>query len=487
MAWSFRLYRFSWLLLTLSASSTVASGDEGVATAATNLQHDAYQFSAQDERLLEEIQRGCFNFFWHEVGSPIPLVKDRLTDDRISSLAGVGFQLSSLPIGVERKWISRASGEKRCLEILRGIVPRDDNKKFGIYLHYVDLNNGGMHHAHGPQVQASTVDHALLQAGAMAAATYFGGEVAQLVDRIVSEANWRRYQVEPDNFISFGWRTEDMKPDLNGPGAFRPWTWHNASCEERLVYFLAVGSPSETHAVAPEMYYRLHRVIKRHDQMQPYSVSWGGPAFTYFFSHCWIDCRGLGADNPASFGADAPAVDWFENSRRAMLTHRQRCIEEAGEFATLGPDSWGLSPAADVNEDGSVGYIVPSVQPNMRGEDDFCKGTVAPYAAGSAIVFVPELSVRTLRHFRNLKDDTGNLIVWRDLDDGGYGLLDSFNLDRDSLQGTPDYISIDEGPMLLAIENARSGLIWRLFMDHPAAKLAVQRLEWGSRATPKPN
>ena len=106
----------------------------------------------------------------------------------------------------------------------------------------------------------------------------------------------------------------------------------------------------------------------------------------------------------------------------------------------------------------------------MEDHDNFCGGTVTPYAAGSAIMFTPKLSMAALREFRHLRDDAGNYVLWRDLDVGGYGLLDSFNLDRQELQGTPDYLSIDDGPMLLAIENARTGLIWNLFMKHPTAK-----------------
>ncbi len=442
----------------------------------------SYAFDDRDNVLLDEIQRGCFSFLWNEVGDPVPLTKDRLTNDRISSLAGVGFQLSAIPIGIERGWITRQQGLDRCLAILQGIVPRTDNKKFGIYLHYVDLNDAGMHHEEkGWQVQASTIDHALLQAGALTVASYFGGMVDQLVDEIVNQANWKKYQKEPDGFISFGWRPTDMVPDLQAPGDYRPWMWHKACCEDRLVTFLAVGSPVAEHAVSPEVYYRLERNLKRHKSMKPYVVSWGGPLFTYFFSHCWIDYRSLGEDDPGAFGIEQPRVDWVENSYRATITHRQRCIEKSDEFKTMGPNSWGLSPAADINKEGKIGYIVPSVQPNLAGEDNFCGGTVTPYAAGSAIMFAPELAIQALRHFRNLRDDEGNHIVWRDMKSGGYGLLDSFNLDRTEQQGTPDYISIDEGPLLLAIENARTGLIWKLFMQHESAKLAVERLQLEKR------
>ena len=449
-----------------------------------------HEFSADDEALLTEIQRGCFDFLWEEVGSPVPLVKDRLTNDRVSSLAGVGFQLTALPIGVERGWIDKQQGTQRATRILRGILERRDNKKHGIYLHYVDLNTGGMHYSQGAQVQASTVDHALLQAGAMAAAVYFGGEVNELTNQLIEQANWKAYEVDlhesirpeqsgkPEKFISFGWRPDDQGNDLSVAGSLRPWSWYKASAEEHLVTFLAVGSPNPEHTVVPDMYYRLHRVFKQHRDLPVHAVSWGGQAFTYFFAHCWIDYRGFGPDNPQAFGVETAPVDWFENSRRALLTHRQRCLESANQFKTFGLNRWGMSPAADINHENKISYIVQSVRPCMEGRDNFCKGTVTPYAAGSAIMFLPEHSVAALREFRHLKDKAGRHVVWRDLDKGGYGLLDSFNLDRQERQGTPDYLSIDDGPMIVAIENARTGLIWNLFMQHPSAKLAVKRLKW---------
>lgn len=482
------------LLLALSSSpiglaEPVPLDEQSILRSEQTESVSRHRFSEEDEKFLDEIQRGCFEFLWNEVGDPVPLVKDRLTNDEVSSLAGVGFQLSALPIGVERGWITKQQGEERAREILRAIVERRDNKKYGICLHYVDLNTGGMHRSQGLQVQASTVDHALLQAGAMVAAAYFGGEVDQLVDRFVAEANWKIYEVplnesigpdasgQPERFISFGWRPENEVHDLTAPGDFRPWSWWKASAEEHLVTFLAVGSPEPGHAVEPDMYYRLHRVIKRHDDLSPFAVSWGGQAFTYFFAHCWIDYRRFGADDPHSFGSRQPPVDWFENSRRAMLTHRQRCLESTNEFKTFGPNRWGMSPAADVDKEGKVNYIVQSIRPNMEDRDNFCGGTVTPYAAGSAIMFMPELAVDALREFRSLKDADGNYVVWRELDEGGYGLLDSFNLDRQQQQGTPDYLSIDDGPMILAIENARTGLIWDLFMRHESAQLAVERLQ----------
>src|SRR4051812_25253901 len=127
-----------------------------------------YHFSPDDAALLDKIQRGCFEYFWNEVGNPAKLAKDK-TSDTICSTAAVGLQLSSIPIGVERGWISLADGQQRALTVLRSLVGRTDNKKFGIYLHFVDSGTGGLPDfsktKYRYNLEASTVDHALLQAG----------------------------------------------------------------------------------------------------------------------------------------------------------------------------------------------------------------------------------------------------------------------------------------------------------------------------------
>lgn len=425
-----------------------------------------FQFSPEDQALLEEIQHACFLYFWREVGQPASLVRDRLKAP-LASVAAVGFQLSSLPLGVEHGWITRDQGAQRAQTVLRSLIERDDNRKFGMYLHFPDHNTGGPSH-HGYEVLASTVDTALLIAGAIPAAEYFGGEVKSLVDRMIAEADWKAFVTGPDGFLSMGWTPDDPER-MAGPGKLHGSQWDIASDEERLIYFLAVGSPVPDHALPPSSYYRLKRMVKRDGDMPPYVVSWPGALFTYLFSHCWIDYRSLGADDPARFGIGSVRVDWYENTRRAVLTHRRRCVAQQERFSTLGQNRWGLSACA-----GRDGYIVPRVQPNMAAEDQWCAGTVAPYAAGASIMFTPRESMAALRAFRELKDKQGRPLVWRDPAEGGYGLADAFNLDQGYV--SDDYVGIDHGPMLLAIENARSGLIWRLFMRHETVRRAVTRL-----------
>lgn len=435
------------------------------------------KLTVEDEALLDEIQRGCFQYFWNEVGEPAKLAKDK-TSDTVCSIAAVGFQLSSLPIGVERGWITRAQGEERAVTILDALVRRTDNKKFGIYLHFLDERQGGLpvfsRTKYRYELQASTVDHALFQAGAMTAAAYFGGKVATLVQTIAKDANWPAMLDPEKKFLTMGWRAATDQGPI-GPGELVTALWHWCSDEERLIYFLAVGSPKGSHSLEPAAYYRLKRVVKQHKDRPPYVVSWNGSLFTYFFAHCWIDYRGLGADNPQAFGGDGPPVDWFENSRRAVLTHRQRCIEASALYATLGETRWGLAPCAFGDK-----YLVHEVRPNVSNNDAWHDGIVPPYAAGSAIMFTPKESVAALREYKSLTGADGKPLVWRDPAQGGYGFLDSFSLAPPMSQD--ENYGINVGPLLLAIENARTGLIWKLFMSHDVAQRAVQQLKLQPRA-----
>lgn len=431
----------------------------------------AYKFSSEDERLLDDVQRGCFNYLWNEVGMPSGFAKDRRTAS-VASLAGVGFQLSALPIAVERGWITREQGEERALRILRTLQARRDIRREGIYFHFVEADAGGVYPPF--KNEASTVDHALLLAGAMPAATYFGGETAWIVEEIARESNWRAFVDPNDGFLSMGWQPDDNLT-ADGPGKLIPSTWRAAGDEERIIYFLAAGGENSDFALPPGDYYRLQRPLRRHGEQPLFVASPPGTPFSYFFSHCWIDYRRLEADDPRRFGVDAPRVDWFENSRRALAVHRTRCIELADRYQSFGPERWGVSPCMGYDAEGRETYLVQETAPNLADRDEWCGGTVAPYAAGSAAMFLPAESVAALRAFKELKDESGAPLAWRDPSSGGYGFADSFNLDQ--LRACDDNVSIDVGPLLLAIENARTGLVWALFMQHAQAQRAVERLK----------
>jgi hypothetical protein len=368
---------------------------------------------------------------------------------------------------VERKWIARAEGEECARTVLRSLIDRADNKRFGLYFHFPDHNTAGQSQS-GYETVVSTIDSALLFAGAITAGEYFGGEVRALAARMLADADWSAFARGPDGYLSLGWKPNDAKRP-EGDGELLPWVWDAAGDEQRLIYFLAAAAESP-RGIDPRLYYRMKREVRSHEGMPPFVLTWGGSLFTYFFSHCWIDYAAFGADDPRRLGVEAIRVDWFENSRRAVLTHRARCIAERQRFKTFTEAIWGTSACV-----GRDGYIVPEVGPNLMGKDEWHDGTVAPYAAGSAIMFTPRESLGALKAIYALRDDAGRPLVWRDPWEGGYGFADAFNRDQDYV--SDDYVGIDQGPMLLGIENARSGLIWKLFMRSETARKAVERLQ----------
>jgi hypothetical protein len=464
------------VLLTLAAARCAPGQAEAVVDAPNILRSEAtrraaeYDFSREDETFLETIQHGCFQYLWHEVHPTSYLVQDR-REAPVCSIAGVGYQLAALPIAVERGWITREQAVVRAERILTVLTARDDNRKFGVFLHFMDLRTAGILPDRRSDA-ASTVDHSIFLAGAITAAEYFGGDIADRVNELVEATNWKAFDVSKRGLISFGWRATEG--DLNGPGDFLPNDWHLSSDEEHLVYFLAAGAPNPDHAGEPRDYYRLERHVREPDEGEPYVVSWNGSLFTYFFAHVWIDYRSLEADDPSQFKVDSPRVDWFENSRRATLAHRQRCIAAADRFKTLAEDRWGFAPCTGLNELGHSAYLVQGLRPNLMDRDEWHGGTVAPYAAGTTIMFTPEESLAALRAYHELKADDGHPLVWRDPQQAGYGFADSFNLDQSHV--SDDNIAIDVGPMLIAIENVRTGLPWRLFMQSDVAKRAVAAL-----------
>lgn len=433
-----------------------------------------FAFDPEGERFLEEVQRGCFNFFWNACDPVTGMVYDR-TSKEVISVAGVGFQLSAIPIGVERKWITREEGEARALRILKALRDQPLNRKFGHFYHYLEPATAAPSKS-GYERIVSTIDSALLLAGAVTAGEYFMGESRDIAMALFEDANWAAF-IPPDQevkkphergYVSLGWKP--AKPeDPTGKGGLLPYFWMDCGDEHRLVLFLAACAPKESHRLPPEKYYGLRRAIGSDEGGKPFAwFPWSGALFTAFFAHCWIDYSAQHADDPAAFGQTCRArVDWWENSRRIVAMHRRKAAQNPKGLPTFGEHAWGLSAC-----DNAAGYLVPGLFPKLAAmpgcapegdystyqpEDNYGDGTVAPYSAGSSIVFEPKAALDALRHYRHAAPPA----MWQDPSKGGFGFRDSFNAGTGWV--APDCVAIDQGPMILLIENARTGHVWRWF------------------------
>ncbi len=456
-----------------------------------------FTFSPEDEQFLDQVQRGVLNYMLAHA-SEHGMVPDR-TSKPVITVAGLGFQLAAIPVFVERGWLPREQARDMTLRILRGLTARPEIRKEGLFQHFFDARTLGLHTAALEHV-VSTIDSALLLGGVIVASQYFGGEIASIGDRLVHEANWRFF-VDPSGarphdrgFISLGWKPASLD-DPNGPGELLPYRWIDAGCEHRLVTFLAVAAPNPDFTIPPRTYYRLRRQVGEystpHGSTGPFVwFPWSGALFVSQFSHMFLDYSAMGPDEPSRFEVvQRPRVDWWENSRRTNILHRLKALENPRGLATLGRDAWGLTAS-----DYARGYLVAGVFPRLAEmvgaepdrdyatylpEDAWGDGTLAPYAAASAIMFEPTHALAALRHYRRLAQTTPGLErLWSDPATGGFGFADAFNLRGPD--GTPwvagEHLAIDHLPMVIAIENARSGLVWRLFHDHPIVKAGLERL-----------
>jgi hypothetical protein len=458
------------------------------------LEHPPFTFSEDDAAFLDEVEHGCFNHLWFAGDPSKPGHATGMAPDRTSkptvSIAGVGFQLSGLCVGVERGWITRDKGRERAELILRSLTNSPSIRKAGLFYHFIDAQTAGQPDEAYEHV-VSTIDSSLFFAGVLTASQYFGGDVKKMGDALFDAADWSFFVCGPrpdpqdDGFISLGWKPDNIKAPT-GAGSILPYAWIDSGDEHRLVTFLSVCAPREEHRVDPMTYYRLRRGIGSYKDGPFVWFPWSGALFTAQFSHCWIDYAAMGPDNPAAFGvANRPQVDWWENTRRTVEMHRLKCTENPKHLPTLGPNAWGLT-ASDVKG----GYAVPGLFPDplpMPGakaeidypvakvKDNYGDGTIAPYGAGTSIMFDPKAAVAALRYMRSLKKQDGSPLLWSDPAKGGFGFQDAFNLGSGWV--APDCLAIDQGPMLLAIENARTGLIWKTMMAHPFVRQGLERLQ----------
>lgn len=478
-----------------TSDRSLRAADQWVIAADPATPRPPFAFTAEDDAFLERVQRASFVFLWKACNEHSGMVVDRSSVE-FASIAGVGFQLAAIPGAIDRGWITRAEGHERTLRILRTLESAPNNRKAGMFFHFLDGRTAQPIDSDA----VSTIDSAIFFAGALVAAQYFGGEVRTIADRLYAAADWSFFVLrEPregeeylKGFISLGWKPLDFA-DPTGPGRLLPYAWADAGDEQRLVGFLAAAAPNEAHRVEPATYYRLRRMLgEASDSGVHIWFPWSGALFTHFFAHCFIDYAGMGPDNPAAHGVPRrPRVDWWENSRRGVILHRNKAIENPEKVPTLGPDAWGLSAC-----DGAKGYMVPGVFPlriattdqiaqydyaDFVPRDDFGDGTIAPYAAGCAIMFEPKLAIAALRNYMALKNKAGEPLVWREpaaAKTAAYGFQDSFNLGTGWV--ATDCVAIDQGPLVLAIENARSGRVWSLFAQHPLVLDGAARLGWNA-------
>lgn len=382
------------------------------------------------ERLLQKELKGCFNFFDREINldkqtNGYGLIRDKSAYHKdVASIASVGYGFASLIIGVEHKWLSYEEAYDKANKTLDTFIYNVENVH-GFFYHFVNMITAKREW----NCEISIIDTAIFICGALTAGEYFGGEIKKKADLLYNNIDWEWYRNKDTNQFYMGYTKEK--------GFWGSWDMYG---EQLMLYILGVAS--KNHPVHPSIYEDFRKEKQDYEGIKDIIYTYCGTLFTYQFSHAWIDFRNL---------EDKQGINWFENSIKATKAARKYCIKNSDKFKTYKENSWGLT--ACVGPDGYKPYGAKPCLVDLEKEND---GTVAPCGAIGSIVFTPKETIELMEYLYNTYPK-----LW-----GKYGFLDGYNLEKDKLWVSKEYIGIDKGISLIMIENYLSHTIWKYSMKN---------------------
>jgi len=410
---------------------------------------------------LARLQSETFKYFADEINLENGLIPDNTRTGAPCSIAAVGFALTAYPIAVERKYLSRAEAIKRTLTTLRFFHDAPQGKEpdatgyKGFYYHFLDMKTG----RRVWKCEISTIDSTYLIAGALTAATYFNGdtdderELRTLAESLFARADWQWAQ-NRGLTVTHGWKPER---------GFIKYRWTGYS-EALILYVLGLASP--TFPLPPESYSAWARTYKW-KKLYGQEFLYAGPIFIHHLSHMWIDFRGIQDDYMSSKG-----IDYFENSRRAVYAQQGYAMRNPKKFMGYGRYSWGITasdgpgPAERRVNGRRVRFFDYRARSIPYGPDD---GTLAPWAVAASLPFAPEVVLPSLQR---LNTDYPEIT-------SKYGFKCSYNPTFTAADGkgwiSKGYYGLDQGPIVMMIENYRSGFIWKLMRTCPFIVKGLRR------------
>jgi len=400
---------------------------------------------ASDDSFLDYIQQANFDYFWYAANPSNGLVPDRSATGSACSIAAVGFGLTAIGIGIDHGWISRSQGVARVLTTLNTFLqgPQGANTSGtigynGWFYHFLNMNTA----LRAPSSELSSIDTTLLLAGILYSKQYFNGTnsdettIRTMADTIFNRVDWN-WMAQGTNAVAMGWQP------TTGFTNYGNWIGYD---EGMLLYLLGLGiATNPLPASAWTQWTTGYAWATNYGHAYvPFP-----PLFGHEYSHCWVDFRHIADDYMNRHNSS-----YFENSRRAALAQVAYCIANPAHWIGYGSNVWGLTAC-----DGPTGYEARGAPPALN--DD---GTIAPTAPGGAMAFTPEYSLPALQYFYSHYRPH----IWT-----AYGFHDAFNLSAQWYD--TDELGIDQGPIVIMIENYRTQRPWRLFMQNSEVQRGLQQ------------
>ena len=395
-----------------------------------------------DEKLLDLVQHQTFKYFYDFAHPACGMALERNTSGDIVTSGGSGFGLMTLIVGMERGFITRQEGLEQLERMVTFLETCD--RYHGAWPHWLNGASGEVVPFSPKDNGADLVETAFLVQGLITVRQYLNDglagekELKERINTLWEEVEWDWFTRGGQEVLYWHWSPEfdwEMNHAIRG---------HN---ETLITYVLAASSP--THSIDSMVYHngyaRNGEIVNGSDYFGinlPLGEEMGGPLFFSHYSFLGLDPRNL---------SDRYANYWEQNVNHSLI-NRQYCIENPNKFKGYGANCWGLTASDDHQ---FYGAHSPT--------NDL--GVITPTAAISSIPYTPEESMQAIRHFYYGLGDR----LW-----GDYGFYDAFN--QSKKWWADSYLAIDQGPIVVMIENYRSGLLWDLFMSAPEVGEGLHKL-----------
>ena len=423
------------------------------------------QLAAEDSILFRQVQEKTFQYFMEGAEPVSGLGRERFhvdnhypdNDKQVVTSGGAGFGVMALLVGMERGFITREQGRKQLEKIVSFLEKAD--RFHGAWPHWWNGETGKVKPFSKKDNGGDLVETSYMLQGLLCMRQYFQNgsaeekSLAARADQLWKGVDFNWYR-NGKNVLYWHW-----SPNYGWEMNF-PVRGYN---ECLIMYVLAASSP--THPVPAEVYHEGwadNGKIKQVNTPQgiaasyPYKLqlkhqgdAWnGGPLFWAHYSYLGLDPRGL---------KDRYADYWEENRNQALINY-QWCVDNPKKFKGYGPENWGLTSSYSVK--GYAGHA-PSMENDL--------GVISPTAALSSFPYTPKQSLAAMKYWYNTKKDR----LW-----GPYGFYDAFSEQENWY--LPHYLAIDQGPIVVMMENYRTGLLWNLFMSCPEIKDGLKKLGFSS-------
>lgn len=425
--------------------------------------------SPLEKQFLDTLQYRSFLFFINELNKESGLVKDRSASWSPASTASSGFGVLCWAIGAEKKWISREEAARLTMNLFTFLFnssqSADSNATGykGFYYHFLRMGDGKREW----KCELSTIDSGFLYAAMLFARQYYTennateNRIRELVEALLAKVEWDFFQFDGNHkqpyTIPLGWHPEKGFIDQG-------WTGY---CESLVLYIVAAGMDMKNASEGYQTW------LKYYDWRKIYGYEFLSfpPLMGHQYSHMFIDFKDIHDDFNRSKN-----IDYFETSRLATLVQRAYAVENPGKWKGYDSLCWGLTACDGPGDRFNTGdkKFLGYAGRGTSGNDlvFFDDGTIAPTAAAGSIPFLPDACIPTLM---SMKEKYGESGLW-----GKYGFVDAFNPTLNWFN--QDYIGIDQGPIVIMIENFKNGMIWKYVSKDPVIQRGLQRLGFRSAA-----